>query len=186
MRRRPPTAVAWIVVAVVLTSCGIGGEATPTRLDEVVLPQESIPDEAPEEGGGPTTVVFFVRGDVVEPVERSLPTTLTSAVTGLLDGPRETETSGGLRSAIPTGTSLRGASLDGEVATIDLSDGFTAVVGPEQVLAIAQIVYTATSIPEVLEVRLAIEGHPIDAARGDGSLAPGTVSRADYPGLFAG
>lgn len=186
MKPERRTALAWVLTLVVLTSCGIRGEGTPTRLDDVALPQESIPDEAPDEGGGPTTVVFFVRDDVLEPVERSLPTTLTSAVRGLLEGPRETETSGGLRSAIPTGTSLRGATLDGGVATIDLSDGFTSVVGPEQVLAIAQIVYTATSLPEVLEVRLAIEGHPIDAARGDGSLASGPVSRADYPELFAG
>jgi spore germination protein GerM len=54
------------------------------------------------------------------------------------------------------------------------------------VLAVAQLVYTATSIPGAIEVRLAIEGHPIDAARGDGSLSNSPVRPSDYPGLAPG
>ena len=172
--------------AALLAGCGVGGEAVPTRLDDFALPQESVPDEAGAEDDGPTTVVYFARGDRLEAVERSLPTTVPNAVRSLLEGPRETETNSGLRSALPTGTRLLGASVQAGVATVDLSDGFAAVVGPEQILAVAQLVYTVTSVPGVVGIRLAIEGQPVDAARGDGSLAPGAVGRSDYPGLLEG
>lgn len=168
------------------TGCGVRGEASPTRLEDIALSPEAVPAEARPEEEGPTTVVFFVRDERLEAVERSTPPTLGAAVRGLLQGPRETEAEGGLRSAVPAGTELLSASLVEGLATIDLSVDFASVVGPEQVLALAQLVYTATSIPEVSSVRVAIAGAPIDAARGDGSLSSGPVRREDYPDLDGG
>ncbi len=185
MNRRAASA-AVVALALMSTSCGLRGESTPTRLDDIALPPEPVPEEARPEEEGPSTVVFFVRGDRLEAVERSTPPSLTSAMRGLLEGPRETEADRGLRSAVPAGTSLRSTSVVNGLATIDLSDDFSSVVGPEQVLAMAQIVYTATSIPESTEVQIAIEGAPIDAARGNGSLSSGPVRRDDYPDFAAG
>lgn len=184
--RRPPALAVALVVALASTSCGIRGESSPTRLEGIALPAEAVPAEAVPEEEGPSTAVFFVRGEGLAAVERSTVPTLALAVRGLLEGPRETETAGGLRSAIPAGTRLRSASLVGGRATIDLSENFSSVVGPEQVLAVAQLVYTATALPGALEVRLEIEGEAIDAARGDGSLSTDPVRREDYPDLAAG
>ena len=184
MSRRAWTGAA-VVLALLSAGCGVRGESTPTRLEEIALPPEPVPAEARPEDEGPATVVFFVRGERLEAVERSTTPSLTAAMRGLLEGPRETEAEGGLRSAVPAGTSLRSASLADGLATVDLSEEFSSVVGPEQVLAIAQVVYTATSIEGVAEVRFAIDGEPIDAARGDGSLSTGPVRRDDYPDLTA-
>lgn len=177
-----------VILGLVLTAtgCGVRGESSPTRLEDIALSPEAVPAEARPEEEGPSTAVFFVRGDRLEAVERSTPPTLATAVRGLLQGPRQTEAEGGLRSAVPAGTELLSASLVDGLATIDLSEDFAAVVGPEQVLAVAQLVYTATSIPEAAEVRIAIDGAPIDAARGDGSLSSGPVRRDDYPDFVAG
>jgi len=185
MTRRRCQALGWSILLLVgITGCGVSGETSPTRLEEIALPEESVPDEARPEDEGPTASVFFVRSERLEAVERSTDPTLDAALRGLLRGPRETEAEGGLRSAIPAGTTLRSASLEAGVATIDLSEGLASVVGPEQVLAIAQLVYTATSVPEAAEVVLSIDGVRISPARGDGSLAGGTVGRSDYPDLF--
>ena len=176
-------ATAALVLALLSGGCGVRGESSPTRLEEIALPPEPVPAEARPEEEGPSIVVFFVRGEGLEAVERATVPSLASAMRGLLEGPRETEAEGGLRSAVPAGTALRSASLVDGLATVDLSEEFSSVVGPEQVLAVAQVVYTATSTEGVAEVRFAIEGEPIDAARGDGSLSAGPVRRDDYPGL---
>lgn len=185
MNRRA-RAAAVVVLALMTTSCGVRGESTPTRLEGIALSPELVPAEAPAQEEGPSTAVFFVRGERLEAVERSTSPSLATAMRGLLQGPRATESEGGLRSAVPAGTSLRSASLVDGLATIDLSEDFSSVVGPEQVLAMAQLVYTATSIPNAVVVRIAIEGAPIDAARGDGSLSGGPVRREDYPDFVAG
>lgn len=178
LRRGVP---AVLVVALASTGCGVRGEASPTRLEDIALSPEALPAEARPQEEGPSTVVFFVRDERLEAVERSTPPTLAAGVRGLLQGPRETEAEGGLRSAVPAGTEVLSTSLVDGLATIDLSEDFASVVGPEQVLALAQLVYTATSIPEAVAVRIAIAGAPIAAARGDGSLSTGPVRREDYP-----
>lgn len=186
MKRRRHLLASLAAAAALVTGCGVRGESTPSRLDDVSLPQEPVPEEAAPDDEGPTTIVYFVRGERLEAVERPVPTTLASALRGLFEGPRETETDGGLRSAIPAGTALLRLTMSAGVADVDLSEGFASVVGPEQVLALAQLVYTATAISGVSAVRLAIEGQPVDAASGDGRLAPGPVGRDDYPALLDG
>ena len=188
MKRLPPKLVATLAgaaLAVAATSgCAVRAESSATRLDDIALAPESLPAEARPDDEGPSTSVFFLRDEHLETVERATEPTLAAALEALLRGPRETEATAGLHTAIPAGTSLGSATVAGGVATIDLSEGLASVVGPEQVLAIAQLVYTATSVEGVHEVVLAIEGQRIDAARGDGSLAAGAVDRADYPGLL--
>ncbi len=187
MTRRRCQPLSWSIILMLgISSCGVSVETSPTRLEEIALPAESVPEEARPEDEGPTTSAFFVRDDRLEAVERSADPTLEVALRALLLGPRETEADGGLRSAIPAGTKLRSVSLESGVATIDLSEGLASVVGPEQVLAVAQLVYTATSVSDVTEVVLAIDGVRISPARGDGSLAEGTVGRSDYPDLLDG
>ena len=183
-RCRPLVALA--LVALTVGACGVRGESSATKLDDIALPPEPVPEEASGTQEGPTTIVYFVQSEHLAPVERATQATLSNAVRGVLEGPRETESESGFRSAVPAGTSLLGVDLAEGVATIDLSDDFQSVVGPEQVLALAQLVYAATEIPGVTAVRFSIGGDPIDAARGDGSLSTSPVGRDDYPGALEG
>lgn len=183
-RRASGPAAALLALLLGASACGIGGEPQPTRLEDVALPPEVVPEEAtPADEEGPSTLVFFIQGETLVPVERGVSPTPGGAIRTLLEGPRDTEAAIGLRSAIPAGTTLLRAAVDGELATIDLSSSFSSIVGPEQVLALAQLVYTATSIPGITQAAFAIEGSRIDVARGDGSLSSGPVSRLDYPGI---
>lgn len=178
----------WIVAATLtLSACGVGDESRPTRLDSIALPPEAVPEEpSPVAEEGPSTVVFFVQGETLVAVERGVPPTLRDAIRSLLEGPRETEAAIGLRSAIPAGTSVLRMSSGVDTAVLDLSPSFSAVVGPEQVLALAQLVYTATAVPGIVGVEFAINGTRVDVATGDGSLASGAVGRADYPEMGPG
>jgi spore germination protein GerM len=54
------------------------------------------------------------------------------------------------------------------------------VVGPDQSLAIAQVVFTATQQPGVTGVRFEIDGKPIDVPTAAGVQVPGPVNRASY------
>lgn len=188
MPRRLSVAGAALIGLMILagSGCGIRDEARPHVLRDAALPIERVPAEAAPEEAGPVTLVFLVGNDRLVPVGRPQQTGVAAAVRLLIAGPRETEVAFGLRSAIPTGTNLLGAEVTDGVAVVDLSEAFTSVVGPEQILATAQLVFTVTAIPGVDAVELAIAGERVDVARGDGTLAAGAVRRADYATLAAG
>ena len=180
-RRLTPWSAAFLLL---LAACGVGEDPGPVRLDDIALTPEVVPREpSPVAEEGPTAAVFFVQGETLVAVDRGVPSTVSDAVRSLVEGPRETEAAIGLRTAIPAGTSVLRASTSGGTALLDLSESFSAVVGPEQVLALAQLVYTATAVPGIDGVVFAIDGARVDVATGDGSLASRAVGRSDYPGV---
>lgn len=75
------------------------------------------------------------------------------------------------------------AETSGGVAVIDLSEGFTDISGSDQLIAIAQLVYTSTGRPGVGQVTFTLEGEPIEIPRDDGSITSGSVTRDDYRDL---
>ncbi len=176
--------VLLLSVGLMLTvgGCSVRDEQKPHALDDLALSPEPVPAEAQvDEAAGIS--LFLVSDQRLASVQRSAPTTVTAAIEALLDGPRETEAARNLRSAIPPGTSLLGVSVSSATVTIDLSAEFTSVVGPEQILASAQVVYTATAIAGVDRVDLLIGGAPVAVARADGTLTSGPVSRGDFEAL---
>jgi spore germination protein GerM len=70
--------------------------------------------------------------------------------------------------------------LNGGTAIVDLSRPFTALSGSDQLLALAQIVFTLTSRPGIGQVQFTLGGAAIDIPRANGSLTPSPVSRDDY------
>ena len=72
---------------------------------------------------------------------------------------------------------------DGTV-TIDLGGDAEAPAGQESRRAVAQIVLTATSLPEVEEVLLTRDGEPVDAPLPSGELTSQPLSAADYEPLL--
>ena len=66
------------------------------------------------------------------------------------------------------------------VATVHFSTDPVQVVGPDQTLAIAQVVYTVTQQPGVTGVTFEIAGKPVEVPTAAGAQVPGPVGRADY------
>lgn len=177
------TRVAAALATVALTGCGIPAEDGPVALDSAKLPPEPVPAEAQDDAADPeadAAVVYLVAGGALQPVSRPTSPTVTAAVRALLEGPRDTETTLGLRTAIPAGTRLLGTSVVGDTIRLDLSDEFTGVEGAEHLLALAQLVYTATEPTPLAGVAISIEGDPVAVAAPDGHLITRPVVRDDY------
>ena len=89
----------------------------------------------------------------------------------------------GLSSAIPAPEAVGTVSLAGGQATVALGVQFAAAPAPAQLLAIAQIVFTATGVEGVVGVRFSIGGAPIGIPLPDGTVTAEPVSRDAFPNL---
>jgi uncharacterized protein YceK len=119
--------------------------------------------------------VYFLRGGMVAPVARTVPTTQAvagAALRALVAGPTEA----GLTSAIPTGTPAPSVTIDGGVATVDFPGGLSHA-------AIAQIVYTLTQFPSVKAVRPArsLDGKELTRADFE-DVTPSILVESPLPG----
>lgn len=107
-------------------------------------------------------------------VTRELPKSdspLTDAINALIAGPSSGENSdGSVRSLIPDGTRLLGASVSNGIATLNFNEAFTFnAYGVEGYrAALEQVVYTATSFNTVNSVQFIIEGRREDYLGSEG------------------
>jgi peptidoglycan hydrolase-like protein with peptidoglycan-binding domain len=107
----------------------------------------------------PTTVkVAFLQGEQVVYLDRR-GSSLEAAVRALLAGPTAAERRREVTTQVPAGTPLRGVSISGAVATVDLGERFVAGTNAESLTArLTQVVLTATRYPRVRFVRLQVKG----------------------------
>lgn len=182
--------VASLLAAIVLAGCGVPTDERPRDIASRRVPFELLaPSSTTSTTAAPviSTVVpvYMVVNEKVVPLPREVlaPAVLTRLLAALLKGPTVEESDSGLRTAIPNDTRLLSARLDGSIATIDLSGELLAVSGQEQILALAQIVFTATELPGVAGVRFALDDKPIEVPRADGTLTSDPLRRSDYESL---
>jgi spore germination protein GerM len=102
----------------------------------------------------------------------------------LLRGPIAAENSLELRTAIPPETEVLGVETTDGTALVDLSNAFTLVGGDQEILAVAQIVATLSSLEGIGGVRFAIEGSPRPAPVAEGELVDRPLVPADFEPLF--
>lgn len=177
---------AGVFLAVVLVaSCGIPLDSEPEMVD---IGSDDVPDPTGPILGDLTAVsIYLVRGDALVHVTRDLPSPVSpeSVLDSLLDDVTEPEERAGLRTAIPLGTDAIAITRDGPVLTVDLSREFAAVGGEEEILAVAQIVLTATSMDGIEMVAFALDGVPTDVPQAGGALSDDPVTASDYESLVA-
>ena len=185
-RSRSWTAV--VIAVAVLAGCGVPADRDPRPITQRVPFGLLDPPPASTTTTRPplatvSTPVFFVTDGRLVPVNREVPAPLSvpAALVALLDGPSDTETAAGIRTAISLQTQLLSTEVGGDVARLDLAGTFAEVPGDEQLLAVAQLVFTATAVEGVSAVTFAINGRPVAVPTADGTLKPGPVGRADFP-----
>jgi spore germination protein GerM len=192
-----------LAAAVVLSSCGVptggGAQAIPRQGVPfgLLTPSSTTPSARPGAAGtvGAQVYFYFVKTLRLAPEVRlvrppatpSTAATLSTTIQALLmQPPTDAEVSGGVETAIPGQTSLLSAevtpSLIGDIAVLNLSSQFSQASGDLQVLAVAQLVYTATNIPGVVGVTFELSGQPVQVPAGNGQLVPAStpVGKADY------
>jgi len=143
------------------------------------------PSANPSSAPGGTTIVraYFWLGvspnaDGPVAVLREIPATksvATAAMNALLAGPNLIEGRNQITSSVPDGTQLLGLTIDGGVATVDLSGEFASGGGGDAYQQrLGQVVYTLTQFPSLKGVNLRIDGS------GDANV----LKRTDYETLL--
>jgi hypothetical protein len=190
--RSSPSGLALVLATMIVAACGIPRDEEPIITPGGVVMPAVAPTEAPPAVGpaGPSVpkadiAVFLVQAEhLVRVVRRASRPDLAEALDELLAGPMEAELAAGIRTAISPQTELRSARLDGDTAVVDLSAAFVEVGGQEQILAVAQVVLTATAVPGVDRVRFLLEGQAVEIPRADGTLSSESLGAADYERLL--
>lgn len=173
-----------LIITIGLIACGVPAEdeAEPLTI-ELDQPPE-IEEPQPEDLAAVS--VYLIRDAVLVPVTRDLPipTTLEKTLESLLSRVSRPEERANLRTSIPTGTRLLGVEIEDGTARLNLSSDFASVGGEEEILAVAQIVLTATSTDLVSSVEFELEGVPTDVPVAGGALSVEPVSAGHYDQLI--
>jgi spore germination protein GerM len=168
-------------VTVVVSACGVQGDASPRDLpdDEQEL---NIADPVDPDASGANRVYLIAPGE--ERLLRSVQREATSAfdlIQILLQGPTDSEVQEQYDTAIPSTTELLGTGTQGQVLTVNLTTDIDELDSQTLMHAVAQIVYTATELPTVEAVQIEIDGEPLSAPTPDGDTKSGPVRVYDYP-----
>jgi hypothetical protein len=181
------------VLGTALAGCGVPVDRQPAALG-----RHGVPFGLLDPTGSTTTVtttpspievpvqIFLIgpTGHLV-PVARDVPVSAPDVATvlgALVAGPTDAESAAGLQSALTPQTTVLGATLAGGVATVNLNGAFGQLVGPPQIQAVAQIVYTATALPGVTGVTFELSGTPVEVPVANGVQVP-LAGRAQFATL---
>jgi spore germination protein GerM len=183
--------LACLLLVGVTAACGIPSNGTPTAIAKADVPFHLLnpaPSTTTPHADEPVPtqlerIYLVASGNQVVPVERRVrtPVTLTEVLATLLDGPTTLESRFGLQTFLSGSSTKVAADVTKGIATVDFfSANPLQVVGPDQTVAIAQVVFTATEQPGVAGVRFEINGKSIEVPTANGAQVPGPVTRADY------
>jgi spore germination protein GerM len=127
--------------------------------------------------------VYLIKSEKLIAASRTLSGTASpaSALEALMKGPQGAlEHDLQMSTQIPDGTVLHSAEVQGDTATVDVSESFESGGGSFSMQArVAQIVFTATRFPGVTQVKFEIDGTPVRSVGGEGVMVDG-VGRADF------
>jgi spore germination protein GerM len=181
-------------------ACGIPASSGPQAIAKSNIPSHLLTPTSPSTSTtlnppvavGVTEQIFLV-DSTLHLIARNRniapPANLSQVLNALVLGPTTGESSVGIQSFV-TGSVNQGSSntnrvvatVTNGVATLDFATSPVQVIGSTQtLLAIAQIVYTATGQPGVTSVLFQIAGQPIDVPTApDGALVSTPVTRFQY------
>jgi spore germination protein GerM len=133
------------------------------------------------------TVYFITQEERLQAVKRqvSAPVSVEKVLEKLFTGPTPAEAVGlGLKTAISGETTILGAKVENRILTLDTSKNFAFGTNPEQIIAYAQVVFTALDIEGVTGVQFAQNGRRIPVQAGDGSSTSQPLGRASFSQLI--
>jgi spore germination protein GerM len=171
------------------TACGVPTDSSARELPESDVPFALLAAEAPASTtttvpAQPVDVTVFMIGPddrlIGVPRQVTSPLAVEKVVAELIKGPVTAERRKGMRSGLAPETLILSASISDNIANIDL--GGPVATGTQQLVALAQIVYTATELDGVNGVRFTYQGTRANVLTELGSTAF-PVGRAAYPSL---
>lgn len=194
MRGRSRVVVA--AVLAVLTGCGVTTAGSPEEFVPSDVPYgllSSAPPSATPSSVPPVSdqprVYLVSPDDTLVPTGRDvdgggLSARLADLLAELSAGPTPDELDEELTTALPPGAELSVVAVDGDTVTVDLTGPGEAPSGLQSRLAVAQIVLTATSLPEIRAVFLTSDGDPLEAPLPTGELTTAPLQAEDFASLL--
>jgi spore germination protein GerM len=178
------------LIAALVASCSPGGQDRPDAIADRDVPFQLLDTTStttiePSASTASTLSLYFVLDDRLVSVSRQATDSpgADGLLRSLLDGPTGDEASFGVTTAIPSGTRVSGVDRSGGALVVELSSDL-ATTDNTSVLAVGQLVLTASGLPGVERVRFEIDGKPVQVPKGDGTLASGAVTPQDYQELL--
>lgn len=145
--------------SIVLGACGLPADSAPRVIAADKVPFGLLGPSTTNPGnevGGQDVKLYFVNGERLRAVTRQVADTSPQMVLdALVRGPADADPST-LKGAIPPETKVLHADLQGDTLTVVLTKDILSVTGPLQKTAFAQLVYTATGLPGVNQVRFRV------------------------------
>lgn len=185
-----------LLAGLVATSVGLAGCAGVEPTDQRVLGPDEVPFGLLDPDREPRTVptspavalveVYLVGpdGDSLLGVPREVERPTVDVVLAELARPvPPLEATAGLTNPLEDLDAVTVELDDGGLATIGLPADLEDLSGEDQILALAQLVFTATARPPVERVVFTLDDEPIDVPAPDGTLLRGPVERDDYRDL---
>ena len=188
MRKLRPVAVA--VALLVAGACSAPVDSGPKTLRASSIPAglraeaSSTTTTTAPSGESVEVAVYLIGQDLrLVPVKRRVgaPVTVEKVLQKLFTPPSTAEGVAGYRTAISPDSTVLGARLEAKIVTVDVSKDFAFGPVPEQIIAFAQVVFTATEVEGVTGVLFARNGKRLEVPQGDGSSTSAPVGRASYP-----
>lgn len=188
-------ASALVVVLVVAAACGVPTAFTPRPIAKNQVPFHLLAPEAPTTTTTTTPSPSFVPVTIylvnstqqyLVPSQRLVapPAPLAAVLDALLVGPTTSETALGVQTALSSTVRVLGASVTNGVATVNFNSAFGQITGPQQVLAVAQVVFTVTGqLTAETGVQFEISGSPTNVPIATGAQVPGPVHLLQYAAL---
>lgn len=196
MTRVPGRRVAAIAIALIsVSACGIPTDEDARRIDPEEIPPGLLDVSAPTTVAGAldplgtteVVAVYLIRDGALAPslAEIRRGASLNDVIELIRVAPSEELAEEGFRSALVSDVPVvQSIALARGVADIDLGPAFLELPSNDQVLALGQLVLTATARPGVGQVRFTLEGLPVQVPTADGTIASDTLSRDDYLALL--
>ncbi|MGH8972999.1 MAG: GerMN domain-containing protein [Acidimicrobiia bacterium] len=192
MTRRRPALLLLLTLALAVAACGVPTNARPRALPDAVVPRDLVAanpvttSSTVPLGSTARVRVYLVGGVESErlvPVDRTVqaPADVERVLAQLALGPNREEEDRGLRSAILPGTVINSVLVESNIAIVDLAKGHSiARQGTDFILALAQMVYTATELSGVGGVRFTLDGERANVPNGTGVETAGPIGRVSY------
>lgn len=167
------------------TSSSGATTVAPTTSEQATVAPTTVAPTTSEQATAATVGAYFLLDERLHVVGRAVAAaTPADAVRALLAGPSAEDADAGLVSLVPAGTRLRGVTVSGSQAVVDLSAQFDSGGGNLSVMGrVAQVVFTVTQFDGIDTVRFSIDGVPVTELTGEGYGVDG-VQRLDVADLI--
>jgi hypothetical protein len=187
---------AGLVVVLAVAGCGVPTDGAPEAIPASSVPfgLASAEPSAPSATAAPVhldepRIYLVVPSNALVPIARQIPAgtvreRLAILLKYLAAGPTKLEKRHQISTSLPPDIVLRVRDVTGDRVTIDIGGPADAPSGKESRRAVAQIVLTATSLPEVHAVLLTSDGTPVEAPLPSGELTSAPLTALDYTPLL--